>query len=247
MNSLLFSTMMGFGVGGVGVGLGGLVACGIDRRSEKTPWLILSVAAGMIFALLGLELLPESVRTGGYLVSLSGIITGLLFIFLLEQVSHRVVIITSNPRRSRFIRSGLWFALGIAIHNFPVGFAMGTSLVNQPRMGFDLATTMLFHNFPEGLAMSLPFIIAGVNRLVIPMLASVVSVPSGLGAFLGTTLNNPNGGYLAFICGIAIGTILFVTWHEILGHARKKLVLPTLVPCLLVGLLLGKLITFLLE
>lgn len=241
MVNSLFSSLIGFGVGGVGIGTGGLVACGISRGREKVAWSLLAVSAGMIFSLLAMELLPESIAAGGYLASFTGIAVGLLFISLLENLSHRVIIITGNPQRSLFMRAGLLFALGIAFHNFPAGFAMGSGLINQPRIGLDLATTMLLHNFPEGLAMSLPLVLAGINRIFIPVMASIVSVPAGLGAFLGANLGIINSSILAFLSGIAIGAIFFVTWHEILGYARKRLCLRFLLCCLGGGLLIGRL------
>ena len=242
----LFSTIMGLGVGGVGIGLGGLAACGLGKRSGKVIGLILAIAAGMIFFLLAFELLPESVESGGKVITFLGIVVGLILILQIKRLFHRVLIITGNPQRSIFIRSGVLFAIGIAIHNFPVGFAMGVGLVNQPQAGFDLATTMLFHNFPEGLAMSLPLIFAGLNRRFIPVTASIVALPAGLGSLIGSILGIINPFFLAFFFGIAIGTIFFVTWHEILGHARKKVAWICLLPCLGVGMLLGKLFTFLL-
>lgn len=242
----LYSTIIGLGVGGVGIGLGGLAACSLGKRSGKVLGLILAVAAGMIFSLLAFELLPESVEAGGITVTFLGIAAGLILILQIERFSHSVIIITDNPQRSLFIRSGILFALGIAIHNFPVGFAMGAGLVNQPQAVFDLATTMIFHNFPEGLAMSLPLIFAGLNRVFIPVAASIVALPAGLGSLIGSILGIINPFILAFIFGIAIGTILFVTWHEILGHARKKVTWTSLLPSLGVGMLLGKLFTFLL-
>lgn len=242
-NQSLLSIIIGLGSGGAGVGLGGVVACGFDKRREKVPWVILAVAAGMIFSLLAFELLPESIALGGYMATFSGIAAGLLLIGRLENYFKKIVIITGNPQRSLFIRSGILFALGIAIHNFPVGFALGTGLVNQPRVGFDLATTMLFHNFPEGLAMSLPMVFAGVNRVFIPLMASMVSIPAGVGALLGSSLGAINSSFLTFFFGIAIGTIFLVTWHEVLGHTRKKLCLAFVLPCVVGGILIGKLFT----
>ncbi|MDA8235300.1 MAG: ZIP family metal transporter [Clostridia bacterium] len=242
----LSSTIIGLGVGGVGISLGGLAACGLGKKTGKVLGLILAIAAGMIFSLLAFELLPESIESGGIAITFLGITTGLILILQIERLFHRVVIITDNPQRSLFIRSGILFALGIAIHNFPVGFAMGAGLVNQPKAGFDLAITMLFHNFPEGLAMSLPLIFAGLNRIFIPVTASIVALPAGVGSLIGSILGIISPFFLAFFFGIAIGTIFFVTWHEILGHARKKVAWTSLLPCLGVGMLLGKLFTFLL-
>ncbi|MDA8233290.1 MAG: ZIP family metal transporter [Clostridia bacterium] len=239
----VISTLLGLGVGGVGIGLGGLAACCLGTKCRNYLGFILATAAGMIFSLLAFELLPESVEAGGITPTLLGIIIGLVIIMYIERLFHRVVIITGNPQHSLLIRSGILLAVGIAIHNLPIGFAMGAGLANQPKVGLDLATTMIFHNFPEGLALALPLILADLNRIFIFVISSIVALPAGLGSFLGSALGEINPSVLAVFFGIAIGTILFVTWHEILSHARKQLIWTLLVPFLALGILLGKLFT----
>jgi ZIP family zinc transporter len=44
----------------------------------------------------------------------------------------RIIIITNDPRKDIFIRSGLVLSIAIALHNFPSGIALGTSLVSTP-------------------------------------------------------------------------------------------------------------------
>lgn len=242
----LFSTILGLGMGGTGIVLGGLAACGLAEKHGRYLEFMLAGAAGMIFSLLVFELLPESLAVGGAILTVAGITTGLVLTCKLEKMLHRVVIITGQPQCSLLIRSGLLLATGIAIHNLPIGFAMGASFANQPKISFDLATTMIFHNFPEGLAIFLPMIMAGLNRIFIPVTASIVAFPAGLGSFIGSMLGISNT-ILAFSLGIAIGTIFYVTWHEILGRAAKLIVWNTMIPCLGAGILLGKLFTLFLK
>lgn len=243
MESQLFSTLMGLAVGGSGIGLGGIVAFGLGKYFARISGLIFACAAGVIFSLLAFELLPESISTGGLIATGMGIIMGVFLISRLEQFFHKVVIITDNPCKSMFIRSGILLAIGVAIHNFPVGFAMGSGLVNNGKVGLDLATTMLLHNFPEGLAITLPLALSGLSRISIPLTASIVALPAGLGSFLGSSLGIINSMLLAIFLGIAIGTIFLVTWHEILGHAIKHTKKVHLFPSLITGLIMGILFT----
>jgi len=121
----LLPAILGFGVGGAGIGFGGLIACGLGKKDDKILGIVLAVASGMIFALVALELLPESVAAGGQLVTFIGIVIGIILVFQVERVFHKVIIITGNPQRSLFIRSSILFALAIAVHNLPIGFATG--------------------------------------------------------------------------------------------------------------------------
>ena len=247
LSGALFSSIIGFSVGGTGIGLGGLVACGLGKRCEKVLGLMLAVSAGMIFSLLFFELLPESFEVGGEITTILGIVAGSILIHLVGRVFHRVVIITGDFQRSLFIRSSILFALGVAVHNFPVGIALGAGLFNEPRVGLDLATTMLFHNFPEGLALSLPMVFSDVNRIFVPVTASIVAIPAGIGSFLGYNLGSISPQTITFLFGVAIGTIFYVTWHEILGRARKQVVLISLLTCLGIGMFAGKLLSYLVR
>lgn len=158
-----------------------------------------------------------------------------------------MVIITDNPNKSMFSRSGILLAIGVAIHNFPVGFAMGSGLVNDGKIGLDLATAMLLHNFPEGLAIALPLALSGLSRISIPLTAGIVALPAALGSFLGAGLGIINTKLLAIFFGIAVGTIFMVTWHEILGHAIKHTRKKYLFPSVITGLILGILFTYLIS
>lgn len=239
MNNLLFATLIGLGVGGMGIGLGGFAAYGIGRHADKIIGLLFAGCSGMIITVLGLELLPESIATGGFIFTLMGIIVGILVISRIEHFFHRIVIITDNPRRSQFIRSGILLAIGVAIHNFPVGFAMGAGLANDSEVGLDLARIMLFHNLPEGFAISLPLIFGGLGGSIILIIAAIVSLPAGLGALFGSSFQQVNPALLSGLFGIAIGTIFYVSWHELLLQSVKMTRKPGFIISLCVGAFCG--------
>ena len=239
MESQLFPTLVGLAVGGAGIGLGGIVAFGFGKYFERISGVILACAAGLIFALLAFELVPESISTGGLSATVIGIILGILLIIRLESFFHKVVIIADTPRQSMFIRSGILLAIGVAIHNLPVGFAMGSGLVNNGKIGLDLATTMLFHNFPEGFAITLPLALSRLSPISVPIISGIVAIPAALGSFLGSSLGVINTMLLAIFSGIAIGTIFLVTWHEVLGHAIENTRKVHLYPSVVTGLILG--------
>ena len=161
------------------------------------------------------------------------------------NVAYTQLFTCGDLRRIILIRLGILFALGVAVHNLPVGLAIGAGLFNEPRVGIDLATIMLLHNFPEGLAISLPMVFANVNRIFIPVTASIVAIPSGIGSFMGYSMGNLNPNILSFLFGIAIGAIFYVTWHEIAARSIKRLSLVSFSLCLGAGVLIGKLFSIL--
>ncbi|HHY27841.1 MAG TPA: ZIP family metal transporter [Desulfitobacterium dehalogenans] len=243
MEGPLLPTLVGLVVGGAGIGLGGMVAFGLGKYFEKISGVILACAAGIIFSLLAFELLPESIETGGFIATGIGIILGAMLILRLEHFFHKVVIVADTPRKSMFIRSGILLAIGVAIHNLPVGFAMGSGLANNGKIGLDLAITMLFHNFPEGFAISLPLALSRLSPISVPVISGIVALPAAFGSFLGSSLGIVSMVTLSVFFGIAIGTIFLVTWQEILRHAIRSTRKTHLLPSLVTGLMLGILFT----
>lgn len=244
---ILFTTLVGAGLGGVSTTMGSLAGCLLGRAGERVLPALLAAAAGIILSLVGFELLPESAATGGFTATLFGLLVGIFAAQKIDGLSGRVAIISFKKGADVYLRSGLLLALGIAFHNFPVGLAMGAGLMNEVKTGIDLAVAMLFHNFPEGLAMSIPLVLGGMDRIFIMSAASIVAVPAGFGAFLGSAFGYVPHGLLSVIFGTAIGTILYVTCHEIIGPLLKsrKYLMVCIGLCL--GILVGRMLALMMS
>ena len=66
-----------------------------------------------------------------------------------------------------FIKSGILLGLGIALHNFPEGLAIGSGFAASDSIGLSLAIVIGLHDMPEGIAMAVPLRIGGYNRVKI--------------------------------------------------------------------------------
>lgn len=247
LGGIVLSTVVGACLGGVSTTMGSLAGCLLGRAGERVLPALLASAAGIILSLLGFELFPESIATGGFTATLFGLLVGIFAARKIDGLSRRVAIISFKKGADVYLRAGLLLALGIAVHNFPVGLAMGASFMNEVKTGIDLAVAMLFHNFPEGLAMSIPLVMGGMDRIFILSVASSVAVPAGFGAFLGAAFGYVPHGLLSVIFGTAIGTILYVTCHEIIGPMLKNRKYLVVIFGLCLGILVGRMLTFIMN
>lgn len=93
-----------------------------------------------------------------------------------------------GARREKLLRTGLFTALAIGIHNFPEGLATFLSALQDPGLGVAIALAIALHNIPEGISVSVPIFYATGDRRK----AFVYSVLSGLAEPLGAAV-----GYLA--------------------------------------------------
>ena len=121
------------------------------------------------------------------------------------------------------IRTGVFSALALAIHNFPEGFATFTAAVYDPTVGVTLAIAIAIHNIPEGLAVSVPIYYATKSKSK----AFWVSFASGLaepvGALIGflifrTVYNDALFGVSFAFCA---GIMIYVALNELLPVSRE--------------------------
>jgi ZIP family zinc transporter len=62
------------------------------------------------------------------------------------------------------MRTGLFTALAIGIHNFPEGLVTFLSALEDPGLGVAIAVAIALHNIPEGISVSVPIFYATGNR-----------------------------------------------------------------------------------
>lgn len=239
MHSAWASALMGLSIAGVGTGMGTILSYGIKNvRGVLLPY-ILSMATGIIFCMTLLEILPESIEIGGAVFTFLGIGLGLWAVHQFDQFSHRLVVITASERMDLFLRSGVILSLAVAIHNFPTGIALGSSLINSPALGKELAITMMLHNIPEGVAIGLPLVLGGVSLIYIFLTVFLIGVPTGIGTYIGAEFGIIWPPFLALLLGLAIGTIIYVSLFEILKTAIESGGWMHAIVGLLIGLLFG--------
>jgi len=88
------------------------------------------------------------------------------------------------------MRTGLFTALAIGIHNFPEGMVTFLAALEDPSLGIVIALAVALHNIPEGISVSVPIYYATGNRRK----AFFYSLVSGLAEPAGAAI-----GYLAIL------------------------------------------------
>ena len=120
-------TIIGFLCGMIGTGLGGLITFFIKNPTKRFMAVLLGFTSGIMISVVCFDLLPEAFRMGGIEVSLVGITLGVGIILIVEHfIPQRVSIKYSGD--FNLLKSGILLGIGIAIHNFPEGLAVGSGL-----------------------------------------------------------------------------------------------------------------------
>ncbi len=220
MDTIITSTLLGFLVGMAGTGAGGTAAFLLRHPSRRFTGIILGMAGGLMMAVVCFELLPEAFKIAGLAVGIVGIILGVAMITSVDMLIQSGGAADTKLYGDRYIRSGLLLGLGIAIHNFPEGLAIGAGLATNVRLGLSLAFVIGFHNVPEGIAMAMPLIVGGYSPGRIFLATIIAGAPLGLGAFIGALLGEISPVLVALCLSFAGGTMLFITCGELIPKSR---------------------------
>ena len=240
------------GVGGLA--LGGLLATLVRRESPRTASLLLSFTAGLMTCIVSLDLVPESFEAapnpylpplclvGGFLV------TYLLNCWIDKSVHHSD---DHHPHACAcghhdLHTAGLILAAAVALHNMPVGMAIGTTVAVHGICSTSIlaAVTIGMHNIPEGMSIAIPLIHDGSKAWKAVGLAGLTGIPTILGALLGFSVGTVAHTALAVALGIAAGAMLYVIFFELLPEAYRQWQSKWAILATVLGFALGALLLF---
>ncbi|MDI3481503.1 MAG: zinc transporter, family [Tepidanaerobacteraceae bacterium] len=207
-------TLIGFAVGTVGTGAGGLYVLFMKDVRMRRMNAILGFSGGIMLVAVFLELLPEAVMISGLIYTLIGIILGVMFLTASEDLIEFTRFCCASEKN--FCKAGSLLFLAIASHNFPEGMAIGSGYVASSGVGFLLATAIAVHNIPEGLAVAAAFKMSGMSSAKAFLWAALAGIPMGFGTLLGQAVGGVSPILITVSLGFAAGAMLYTTCAEIL-------------------------------
>lgn len=221
MSNILTTTLIGLFVGMIGTGAGGLITFFIRNPGKRFLSFILGLSSGLMLSIICFNLLPEAFEIGYLSTGILGIVLGVfIIIYLDEKLSSRMKNYRNFADRS-FIKTGILLGLGVALHNFPEGLAIGSGFIAKKELGIGIAVVIGLHNMPEGISMAAPMSIGGMKRWKAFLYTVLAGMPMGLGAFLGALLGEISPQFIAFCLAFAGGTMLYITCGELIPKSNN--------------------------
>lgn len=123
----------------------------------------------------------------------------------------------------KLMRTGLFTALAIGIHNFPEGLATFTAALRDPNLGIPIAIAIAIHNIPEGIAVAVPIYYATGNKRKAFWYSFLSGLSEPVGAIIGFAILMPFMSAAVFgilFAGVA-GIMVFISLDELLPSARE--------------------------
>ena len=111
--------------------------------------------------------------------------------------------------------------MGIAVHNFPEGLAVGSGFAAQNSIGLRLALIIALHDMPEGVAMAVPLKLGGYSPFQVLLYTIIAGIPTGIGAFFGELLGGLSNIFISLCMGFAGGAMLYITCGEIIPKTQS--------------------------
>ncbi|MEW6172492.1 MAG: ZIP family metal transporter [Bacillota bacterium] len=201
---------------GAGTFLGAVMAVYLPLK-RAMPYLV-GFAAGVMSAVALLEIVPTSLRLGGSYALFLGGTAGVLLLFLADAVlGHPPV----NLRAS-YQRLGWLLVMGIALHDFPEGMAIGAGGTVAAELGIFLALAVGIHNLPEGLINAAPLRLGGLSSARILWLNALLSLVTPAGTVFGIVVARRVPLLIPALLALAAGAMLYIVAKELTPRMMRK-------------------------
>jgi ZIP family zinc transporter len=217
---------------GLSTGIGSAIAYFIRRPKIVYLAFALGLSGGVMIYISFMEMLPEAIETmgeaGALVVFFLGIgAMALIDLLIPEPENPHNFDDMDTPRVAhgshKLMRTGVFTALAIAIHNFPEGLATFAATLSDVKLGAFIAIAIAIHNIPEGIAVSVPIFYATGSRKKAFLYSFLSGASEPVGAIIGYVVLMPFlspavlAGTLAFVAGIMI----YIALDELLPTAHR--------------------------
>ena len=150
MSEIIKTTILGLFFGTFGTTLGGFLGVVIKKQSNKFLSFILSFASGLMMAVICFDLIPEALEITNLINALIGIVLGIVAMIFCDLIVEKKFNQKFSKSKNTLLKTGIIVSIGLAIHNFPEGLAIGSGFEASMRLGLSLALAICLHDIPEG-------------------------------------------------------------------------------------------------
>lgn len=198
---------------------------------------MLAFAAGIMLAISFIELIPESIALSSVYIAAAGVVLGSIFMYAVDKlIPHIHPGLCEQEHGRNLERTATYLLLGIFMHNFPEGLAMGIGSVSGMDVTLALALAIAIHNIPEGIATSSPYYQVTGNRLKTFLLSSSTSLPL-LAGFASSYYLFPSipVSTVGLLVGATAGLMIYISSDELIPVSCCKMSDHTTIFSLIAG------------
>ncbi len=239
------SILLAFGLtalAGLSTGIGSVIALLAKKANTKFLSVSLGFSAGVMIYVSMIEIFAkaqDSLQAAmgerpGAIATVAAFFAGILLIAAIDRLiperenPHEIKTIGSAPPleqkdNDNLMRTGLFTALAIAIHNFPEGLATFVSALQEPSLAIPIVVAIAIHNIPEGIAVSVPIYYATGDKKKAFFYSFASGLSEPIGAIIGYLILMPfmNDMVYGLLFASVAGIMVFISLDELLPSARE--------------------------
>lgn len=241
LNSILVAFLLTL-IAGLSTGIGSFIALFARRTNTTFLSLALGFSAGVMIYVSMVEIFPEaqSIATRvwgdlGVWFATAAFFAGLMLIALIDGIVPSY----DNPHspksvediqhyneelaNTKLLRTGIFAALAVAIHNFPEGIATFVAALQDPSLGIAITIAIAIHNIPEGIAVSVPVYYSTGDRKKAFTYSFLSGLSEPLGALIAFLILMPfiSEALFALLFASIAGIMVFVSLDELIPAAKE--------------------------
>lgn len=184
---------------------GGILGVIIKKHSNKFLSFILAFASGLMMAVICFDLVPEALGISSIANVIIGIVIGIIgMVFCDLLVEKKFSSHTELKKGSNtLLKTGIIVSIGLAIHNFPEGLAIGSGFEASMKLGLSLALAICLHDIPEGISMAVPMKNGGMKISKVIFYVVLSGITTGIGAFFGAIIGSISEQIIAICLSFA--------------------------------------------
>lgn len=223
MSEILKTTMLGLFFGTFGTTLGGIIGIVIKKQSNKFLSFILSFASGLMMAVICFDLIPEALGISGISNIIVGIVMGIIAMIFCDILVEKKFNANNNfkENKNKLLKTGIIVSIGLAIHNFPEGLAIGSGFEASIKLGLSLALAICLHDIPEGISMAVPMKNGGMKKSKVVFYVILSGITTGIGAFFGAIIGSISEEIIAICLSFAAGAMLYIVSGELIPESNQ--------------------------
>lgn len=221
MEEIIKTTLLGLFFGTFGTTLGGIFGVTIKKHSNKFLSFVLSFASGLMMAVICFDLIPEALEISNITNTLVGIMIGLFIMICCDLLVEKKFSTKINKGKNSLLKTGIIVSIGLAIHNFPEGLAIGSGFEASTKLGLSLALAICFHDIPEGISMAVPMKNGGMKISKVMIYVILSGIATGIGALVGSIIGKVSEKIIAICLSFAAGAMLYIVSGELIPESNK--------------------------
>jgi ZIP family zinc transporter len=238
MNNIILAFMLSL-IAGLSTVIGGCATLFTKHSNTKFLSVSLGFSAGVMIYVSMVEIYRKASvflevsfgeKVGGLLAIVSFFV-GMILIGIMNKLIPSAInihgIITKEnvdkEKKLKLMRTGLFTAIAIALHNFPEGLASFVSSLHSISLAIPIIFAIALHNIPEGISVSVPIYYATGSKTKALFYSLLSGIAEPLGALVGYLMLAPfmNMAIFGVLYAIVSGIMVFISFDELLPSARE--------------------------